>query len=133
MTQMKKNIPGVMLCLAVTIPAWFLGEALPVIGSPVFGILFGMLVVFVFPNLLKGNHGGIEFGVKYTSKKLLQYSIILLGFGMNLFQVLKVGGQSLYVIVFTLSASFLTAFFMGKILSHTTNALDIRREYDMMK
>ena len=116
MTQMKKNIPGVILCLAVAIPAWFLGEALPVIGSPVFGILFGMLMVVLFPKLLKGNHEGIEFGVKYTSKKLLQYSIILLGFGMNLFQVLKVGGQSLYVIVFTLSASFLTAFFMGKIL-----------------
>ncbi|MEA5092042.1 hypothetical protein SDC9_12834 [bioreactor metagenome] len=116
MTQMKKNIPGVILCLAVAIPAWFLGEALPVIGSPVFGILFGMLMVILFPKLLKGNHGGIEFGVKYTSKKLLQYSIILLGFGMNLFQVLQVGGQSLYVIVFTLSASFLTAFFIGKIL-----------------
>jgi len=116
MTQIKRNIPGVLLCLAIAIPAWFLGEELPIIGSPVFGILFGMLVAILFPKMLKGNHEGVEFGVKYTSKKILQYSIILLGFGMNLFQVLKVGGQSLYVIIFTLSASFLTAFFMGKLL-----------------
>lgn len=35
---------------------------------------------------------------------------------MNLFNVIKVGGQSLFVMLFTLSASLLTAFFMGKAL-----------------
>ena len=33
---------------------------------------------------------------------------------MNLYHVVQVGGQSLYVIVFTLSASFITAYFVGK-------------------
>jgi len=55
-------------------------------------------------------------GIKFTSKKILQYSIILLGFEMNLFNVLKVGSQSLYILLFTLSAAFLTAFFVGKTL-----------------
>jgi uncharacterized integral membrane protein (TIGR00698 family) len=116
MVQMKENLPGILLCFGIAIPAWFLGNALPVVGSPVFGILFGMVIVLLFPTLLKKRHIGLEFGVKYTSKKLLQYSIILLGFSMNLFYVLKVGGQSLYVIIFTLSASFLTAFVMGRVL-----------------
>ena len=35
---------------------------------------------------------------------------------MNLFQVFKVGGQSLIIMIFTLAASFLTAYFMGKVL-----------------
>ena len=35
---------------------------------------------------------------------------------MNLFHIIKVGGQSLLVMVFTLSASFLTAYFVGKAL-----------------
>lgn len=116
MTQAKRNIPGVMLCFVLASPAWFLGEVFPIIGSPVFGILFGMIMIMLFPKMIKEKPGGLEFGVKYTSKKLLQYSIILLGFGMNLFQVLEVGGQSLYVIVFTLSAAFLTAFLVGKAL-----------------
>ena len=41
---------------------------------------------------------------------------------MNLFNVIKVGDQSLLVMVFTLSASFLTAFLMGKVLKTDRNA-----------
>ena len=128
MTQLKKIIPGITLCFLISVPAWFLGNALPIIGSPVFGILGGMIFIMFFPGMLvkerqfaairQGSRGvRLEDGVKYTSKKLLQYSIILLGFGMNLFHVVKVGGQSLYVIVFTLTASFVTAYFVGKFMN----------------
>ena len=123
MLQLKNNIPGVLLCFMIAIPAWILGKAFPIVGSPVFGILFGMILTMMLPNLLSAERlfGGreelrIEAGVKYTSKKILQYSIILLGFSMNLFQVLKVGAQSLSIIVFTLAASFLTAYFVAKAL-----------------
>lgn len=116
MKKMQEKFAGVLICLAIAIPAWFLGNMLPVVGSPVFGILFGMIIVFFYPTLLKKSRFDLEKGVTYTSKKLLQYSIILLGFSMNLFYVFKVGGESLYVIVFTLSASFITAFIMGKVL-----------------
>ena len=108
---MKSITPGILLCLAIAAPAWLLGRAYPIIGGPVFGIIFGMILTMAFPALHSFNDG-----IKYTSKKLLQYSIILLGFEMNLFQVIKVGGQSLFVIIFTLSASFLTAFFVGRAL-----------------
>lgn len=123
MLQLKDNILGVLLCFAIAIPAWILGKAFPIVGSPVFGILFGMILTMMLPNLLSAKRlfdgrevPRLETGVKYTSKKLLQYSIILLGFSMNLFQVLKVGAQSLSIIVFTLSASFLTAYFVAKAL-----------------
>ena len=106
----KKMIAGLLTCFIIAIPAWLLGKAVPVIGGPVFGILFGMLLAFL------KRPEKLESGIKYTSKAILQYSIILLGFEMNLFNVLKVGSQSLLVMVFTLSASFLTAFFVGKAL-----------------
>ena len=111
MRKLKSLIPGILLCLAIAVPAWLSGRAYPIIGGPVFGILLGMIITMIFPKL-----DLFHDGIKYTSKKLLQYSIILLGFEMNLFQVIKVGGQSLFVIIFTLSASFLTAFFVGRIL-----------------
>lgn len=107
MKHIKKILPGILLCLVIAIPAWFLGKTFPVIGGPVFGILIGMIIT---PQQY------FESGTKYTSKKLLQYSIILLGFEMNLFNVIKVGGESLFVMLFTLSTAFLTAFFVGRAL-----------------
>lgn len=116
--------PGLLLCMVIAVPAWYLGGLLPIIGGPVFGILFGMALAILFPQLQAvvlhcrnvENNYTLEAGVKYTSKTLLHYSIILLGFEMNLFKVIKVGSQSLFVILFTLSTSFLTAFLVGKVL-----------------
>jgi uncharacterized integral membrane protein (TIGR00698 family) len=108
MEKIKQVIPGILLCLLLAVPAWFLGKSFTLVGAPVFGILLGMALAKISP---KFNNG-----IKYTSKKILQYSIILLGFEMNLFNVLKVGSQSLYIMLFTLSAAFLTAFFVGKAL-----------------
>lgn len=110
MKVIKKYLPGILLAGAVALPAWFLGKIFPVIGSPVLGILLGMLLAFwKRPSYLQD-------GIKYTSKKLLQYSIILVGFDMNLFRVFQVGSQTLLLMLFTLSAAFLTAYIFGKLL-----------------
>ncbi len=99
-----------MLAAIIAVPAWLLGKAFPVVGSPVLGILFGMLLAFWKRPAV------FEDGVRYTSKKLLQYSIILLGFEMNLFNVLAVGSQTLALMLFTLTAAFVTAFAAGRLL-----------------
>jgi len=111
----KKMLSGLLACFIIAIPAWALGKLFPIIGGPVFGILFGIILAF-FKRPEK-----LEKGIKYTSKAILQYSIILLGFEMNLFNIIKVGGQSLLVMLFTLSASFLTAYFVGKALKIDSN------------
>jgi len=104
------KLPGIALAALIAIPAWLLGKAVPIIGSPVLGILFGMILAFwKRPEFFNA-------GVQYTSKKLLQYSIILLGFDMNLFNVFKVGKQTLVLMSFTLTAAFVTAFVAGKLL-----------------
>lgn len=111
MDFIKKKGSGILLCLIISIPAWLLGRLLPIIGGPVFGILFGIIIaLFKRPEYFTD-------GIKFTSKKILQWSIILLGFEMNLFNVIKVGGQSLLVMVFTLSASFITAYLLGKAMN----------------
>ena len=38
MTFIKKNGLGILLCLAIAVPSWFLGQLLPVVGGPVFAI-----------------------------------------------------------------------------------------------
>lgn len=110
MKTIINKLPGILLAAIIAVPAWLLGKAFPIIGSPVLGILFGMILAFVKRPAI------FDDGVKYTSKKLLQYSIILLGFDMNLFNVFKVGSQTLILMAFTLSAAFITAFAAGKAL-----------------
>ncbi len=115
MKMMKRKILGILLAGIIAIPAWFIGKAVPIVGSPVLGILFGMLLAF-WKRPMAFNEG-----IQFTSKKILQYAIILLGFEMNLFNVFRVGKQTLLLMVFTLSASFLTAYFGGKLLKLDSN------------
>ena len=126
MEQIKRILPGILFCFAIAVPAWLLGKEIPIVGGPVFGILFGMIITLIHSQLKAGASPGktketfpfrLEDGIKYTSKKLLQYSIILLGFNMNLFHIVEVGGLSLYVMLFTISSALLTAFFVGKALN----------------
>ncbi len=109
------RLPGIALAVIVAVPAWLLGKAVPIIGSPVIGIIFGMLLAFWKRPVY------FNSGIQYTSKKLLQYSIILLGFDMNLFNVFKVGRQTLVLMVFTLTAGFITAFAAGRLLKLSGN------------
>ena len=106
----KKYIKGILFSLIFAIPAYFLGEQFPVIGGPIFGILLGILFAGVHrPRVL-------EEGIRFTGKKILQYSIILLGFEMNLFHVLDIGAQSFSVMIFTLLTSFFVAWSVGRML-----------------
>lgn len=115
MNKLQDTLPGILLCFLTALPAWLLGKAFPIIGGPIFGITFGILVSSVKKPVWA------EKGIAYTAKKILQYSIILLGFEMNLFTIIAVGRQSLLVIISTLSASFLTAFVMGRLLKLERN------------
>jgi len=111
-----KILPGIAACAIIAYPAWLLGRAFPFIGGPVIAILAGIFIANLFPGLITNERINLAEGIRVTSKKLLQYSIILLGFEMNLFNIFKVGGQSLLVMIFTLAAAFITAFFMGRFL-----------------
>ena len=67
------------------------------------------------------NREKINDGVAFTSKKVLQYAVILLGFGMNLSVVISIGLQSLPIIITTISASLLIAYALFKIMKMPTN------------
>ncbi len=108
---MKKCASGVLLCLIISAPAWFLGKAFPVIGGPVFAILIGMAMA----PFIKGKDF-LRPGVAFTSKKVLQYAVILLGFSMNLATVLQKGREALPIILATISTSLVIAFILSRAL-----------------
>lgn len=47
MQTIKKNLPGIAVCLSIAIPSWLLGKLVPVIGGPVFSILLGMIIALL--------------------------------------------------------------------------------------
>ena len=116
MNFLKKNSAGLLLCLAIAIPSWFLGQAVPVIGGPVFAILIGMVLTLILTK-----KEPFLPGVNYTSKKILQAAVVFLGFGMNLTEILAKGKQSLPIIISTISTSLVIAFVLYKALKLRTN------------
>ena len=106
----REYMDGILYAMLFAVPAYVLGLYFPIVGGPVFGILLGMLFA------KKRRPEKTESGIRFTGKKILQYAIILLGFEMNLFHVVEVGEQSLYVMVFTLAAAFLAAFVVGRLM-----------------
>lgn len=93
---MNKNIfKGLIFSGLIAVFAYFLGKNFPVVGGPVFGILLGIIL-----NNFKRPES-FEAGIKFTSKKVLQYAVILLGFGLNLSEIIVVGQSSLLIILST--------------------------------
>lgn len=111
MNFIRKNWQGFLLCLIIAVPSWFLGKRFPIIGGPVIAILAGMILT-----LFLKDKSRFEAGIKFTSKKILQYAVILLGFGLNLNVILETGKQSLPIIAATISTSLIIAFVLHKLL-----------------
>lgn len=111
MDFIKKNYKGMLLCLCIAIPCWILGQVFPIIGGPVFGILAGMVITLFFKDKSQ-----FQSGITFVSKKVLQYAVILLGFGLNLTVILKTGKQSLPIIVTTIATSLILAYVLHKVL-----------------
>ena len=59
--------------------------------------------------------GRLKPGIAFTSKKVLQGAIVVLGSGLSLGQVLSTGGRSLPVLIGTLAAALGMAW-LGRLL-----------------
>ena len=108
-----KILPGIALSVAVAALACWLESLLPIhlIGSAVIAMFIGMI----------GNHFLKDTkvfapGLKFTSKKILKFAIILLGLSLNITTILHVGRLSLTVMIFTLLTCFGGGYFIGKAL-----------------
>ena len=108
-----KVLPGMLLAAVIAAVSCWLESLLPVhvIGSAVIAMFLGMIVNhFWMPTAFWAK------GLKFTSKKVLKFAIILLGLSLNISTILHVGQMSLTVMVFTLLTCFGAGHFIGKAL-----------------
>lgn len=111
--KVLKFLSGIVVSVAVAAVACFIENLLPIhlIGGAVIAMFIGMLV-----NHFIGKNGFLAPGIKFTSKKILKFAIILLGLSLNINTILHVGKLSLVVMVFTLATCFGGGYFIGKAL-----------------
>lgn len=113
MKKAGKLVPGFALTLVIAAVAKLIEGILPIhlIGASVIALFIGMLVNhFWKPGQI------FSGGLKFTSKSILKFAIILLGASLNISIVLEVGKMSLCVMVFTLLTCFGIGHFVGKAL-----------------
>ena len=109
MNSIKKYWKGILICLVIAIPAHFIGKLIPVVGGPVIAILAGMII-----SIFWREKRDFQYGISFSGKKILQWAVILLGFGLNLSVILETGKQSLPIIICTISASLIIAYLLHK-------------------
>ncbi len=105
----QRNFPGLLLTAGIAAVALMLGHWLPLVGGPVFGIVLGILL----KNLIAPS-SRFDEGIRFGGKQVLQWSIIALGFGLSLTEVLKTGMESLSVTLVTMTVAFLSAWLLGR-------------------
>ena len=113
--KLLKPLCGIGLSVAIAALACWLESLLPihVIGSAVIAMFIGMVInAFLKPKTLSF----LAPGLKFTSKKVLKFAIILLGLSLDITTILNVGKMSLTVMVFTLLTCFGGGYFIGKAL-----------------
>ena len=108
-----KLLPGILMSVAIAALAAWVESLMPIhlIGAAVIAMFIGMVLNYFLKDttVFKG-------GVKFTSKKILKFAIILLGLSLNITTILNVGKMSLTVMIFTLLTCFGGGYFIGKAL-----------------
>ena len=111
--KVLKFLSGITLSVIIAAVAVFIENLLPIhlIGGAVIAMFIGMIVNHFF-----GKNSFFASGIKFTSKKILKFAIILLGLSLNINTILHVGKMSLVVMIFTLATCFGGGYFIGKAL-----------------
>jgi uncharacterized integral membrane protein (TIGR00698 family) len=103
------RLPGLALATAIAAVATGFGKFFPIIGGPVTGIIIGVaLAAAIKPG------ARLKPGITYSSKSVLQTSVVLLGTQLSLTQIVHVGGSSLPVMLGSLTVCLVSAYWIGR-------------------
>jgi uncharacterized integral membrane protein (TIGR00698 family) len=105
-------VHGLAWTSSVALVAWLLSHVIPLFGAPVLAILIGLAV-----SLVRRPSPGAAPGIAFSSTVLLQIAIVLLGTGLALGQVVRIGAKSLPVMLGTLAVALIGAVVLGKLLA----------------
>ncbi|OLR93466.1 YeiH family protein [Actinokineospora bangkokensis] len=109
----RRVVPGLLVAVAVAAVATALGAVVPLVGGPVFGIALGAAAGSLVPRL-RGPVWTDGFG--FAGRVVLPLSIVVLGTGLPLGEVARVGVGSLPVMLGTLAVALGGGLMLGRLL-----------------
>lgn len=110
------RVPGLAVALVLAAAATVAGRAVPVIGSPVVGILLGVSL-----SAWVRRRSWLAPGVEFAGRTVLQAAVVVLGAQLSLRQVAQVGVASLPVMLGTLAVCLMVAYLVGRRLGIDTD------------
>lgn len=112
----KSILPGLILCILISIIGVKLGAFVPTIGGATLSILLGMLAGNTF-----ANKKIFASGSKFAESDLLAYSIVLLGGTLSVNTLVQLGFNGVGFIMLQMSVTIAAALFIGKKLGFADN------------
>ncbi|WIB76958.1 putative sulfate exporter family transporter [Curtobacterium sp. MCPF17_002] len=114
-------LPGVALAVAVGVVATLVGRAVPVVGGPVPAVVLGAVVGWLVRRRRQDDGGQrglgpLQPGVTFSSSRVLQFAVVLLGAQLSIAEVLRIGGETLPVMLSTLVVCLVAAWGIGRLL-----------------
>lgn len=112
-TNFGRLLPGLLLTLAIAATAWLFTKLsgqiffTPLLLSVLAGIVIGNC--FVLPEATRA-------GIVFTSRVLLRFAIVLLGFQLSFAQITGIGIGSLLIVAAVVTTSFVVTSWLGAIL-----------------
>ncbi len=97
------------MATGIAIVATVIGLYVPLVGGPVSGIVIGVILATTLKPGIR-----LQSGIRVASTRVLQLSVVLLGSQLSLAQIAKVGVESLPVMLGTLAACLVSAWFIGR-------------------
>lgn len=111
---LKKILPGFLLALLVAIISKFFATFIPSLGAATLAILLGILLGNTFCQ-----HPILDKGTKFSESRLLEWSIVLLGFTVTFQTIAKMGLNGLFFIIFQMTSTILAVYLIGRKLKFT--------------
>ena len=107
--RLLTRLPGLALATAIAGVATVVGTFFPIIGGPVTGIVIGVAIAAAIKPGAR-----LKPGITFSSKTVLQTSVVLLGARLSLGEIVHVGGSSLPVMLGSLTVCLLSAYWIGR-------------------
>ena len=102
---------GVVICFAVAFVSILLEDLIPggIVGASIIALFMGTIInSFFHPAWMKP-------ALKFTSKKILKFAIILLGASLSISTIVSVGKMTFFVMIFTFAVCFGVGYFVRKL------------------
>lgn len=109
--RLKRAFPGFALCAAVGALAYVAGRLVPIVGAPVFAIVFGAALAALWKPPAR-----FESGIRTAGRAVLQIAIVALGLTLQLREVFVVGAGSLPVMLGSAVVTLAAAYVVGRML-----------------